>query len=84
MQAAVTGLAPKSPYFLALTPARDGSGKREAVATFSTNPAGAAIVNAAGEVRQWTEAVDPNDRRYLVIFSGTPDVPGAVVQVQIE
>ena len=41
-------------------------------------------VRSAGEVRQRTEAVDPNDRRYLVIFSGTPDVPGAVVQVQIE
>jgi len=84
VQAAVTGLAPKSPYFLALTQARDGSGKRVPVATFSTNPAGAAIVNAAGEVRQWTEAVDPNDRRFLVIFSGTPEAAGPVVQVQVE
>jgi DNA-binding beta-propeller fold protein YncE len=84
VQAAVTGLAPKSPYFLALTQARDGSGKRDPIASFTTNPAGAAIVNAAGQVRQWTNAPDANDRRYLAIIAGTPDAPGAVMQLQVE
>ncbi|HEY6893098.1 MAG TPA: hypothetical protein VI258_02945 [Rhodanobacteraceae bacterium] len=84
VQAAVTGLAPKSPYFLALTAARDGSGKRDPIATFTTNPAGAAIVNAAGQVRQWTTSADATDRRYLTVFAGSPDSPGSVVQVQVE
>ena len=84
VQAAVTGLSPKSPYFLALTAARDGSGRRDPIATFTTNPAGAAIVNASGQVRQWTAATDANDRRYLAVFAGSPDAPGALAQVQVE
>src|SRR5580692_3896165 len=52
LQAAVTGLTPKAPYVLALAPHADGSGPLEPLAAFTTNAAGAAIVNAAGPIRQ--------------------------------
>jgi hypothetical protein len=84
VQAAVAGLVPKSPYFLALTTGPDGSGQREPIATFTTNPAGAAIVNASGQVRQWTDSHDAKDRRYLAVFAGSPETPGSVAQVQVE
>ncbi len=42
LQAAVTGLEPKKPYVLALSPKADGSGPLEPLASFMTNPAGAA------------------------------------------
>src|SRR5262249_34177410 len=48
LQAAVTGLAPRQAYVLALARQADGAGPLEALASFTTNPAGAAIVNAVG------------------------------------
>ena len=47
-----------------------------------TNPAGSAIVNAIGPIRQVVRAGDKTERRYLVIAPGTPDKHGAPVQVQ--
>ena len=47
-----------------------------------TNPAGAAVVNAVGPIRQLVRGEDKNPRRYLVILPGTPDNHGAAVQVQ--
>jgi YVTN family beta-propeller protein len=82
LQAAVTGLAPKQPYVLALARQADGSGPLEALASFTTNPAGAAIVNALGPIRQIVQNETKADRRYLVIVPGTPDKPGSPVQVQ--
>jgi hypothetical protein len=82
LQAAVTGLAPKQPYVLALARQADGAGPLEALASFTTNPAGAAIVNAVGPIRQIVQSDMKADRRYLVIVSGTPDKLGAPVQVQ--
>src|SRR5580700_8800671 len=52
LEAAVTGLEPKQPYLLALSEHPDGSGKLQGLSGFMTNPAGGAIVNAVGPVRQ--------------------------------
>jgi YVTN family beta-propeller protein len=81
-QAAVTGLAPKQPYVIALARQADGGGPLEALASFTTNPAGAAIVNAVGPIRQIVQNDVKADRRYLVIVPGTPEKLGSPVQVQ--
>jgi len=82
LQAAVTGLEPKKPYVLALASNPDGSGPLESLAGFMTNPAGAAIVNAVGPIRQFVAGQGPSPRRYLIIVSGTPATAGPPVQVQ--
>lgn len=82
LQASVTGLEPKQPYILALTHDRNGDGPLQPLAAFMTNPAGSAIVNATGPIRQVVRGEDKNQRRYLVIAQGRADKPGAVVQVQ--
>jgi hypothetical protein len=83
LQAAVTGLGPKQPYVLALATQPDGRGKLEPIASFMTNPAGAAIVNSVGPIRQVVEVSTPEIRRYLVIAPGSPEQLGQVVQVQM-
>jgi YVTN family beta-propeller protein len=85
LQAAVTGLEPKKPYVLALS-AKAGadSSSLEPLAGFVTNPAGAAIVDAVGPIRQVVQGTGGSPRRYLVILSGTPAVTGAPVQVQLQ
>ena len=82
LQAAVTGLDPGHPYLLALSDHADGSGNLEPLAAFTTSPAGAAIVNAAGDIRRAVRAEKGARRRYLVIVPGTAQEPGAPVQVQ--
>jgi len=84
LQASVTGLPPKSPHVLALAGRPDGSGPLEPLAAFNTNPAGAAIVNAIGPIRQIVQSADAAARRYLVIASGTAAQLGPPVQVQIQ
>jgi YVTN family beta-propeller protein len=84
LQASVTGLEPKQPYVLALARERDGEGPLEPLATFMTNPAGSAIVNATGPIRQIVRGEDKIQRRYLVIAPGHPDKPGPIVQVQLK
>jgi len=84
LQASVTGLEPKKPYILALSHERGGEGPLEPLAAFMTNPAGSAIVNAAGAIRQVVHGEDSIRRRYLVIAEGHPDKPGPVVQVQLK
>jgi YVTN family beta-propeller protein len=84
LQAAVTGLEPGKPYVLALARRRDGGGPLEPLAAFTTNPAGAAVVDAIGPIRQIVRASTPADRRYLVIASGTPAQLGPVVQMQAD
>ncbi len=49
-----------------------------------TNPAGSAIVNATGAIRQVVHGEDNIVRRYLVIAEGHPDKPGPIVQVQLK
>jgi YVTN family beta-propeller protein len=84
LQAAVTGLEPKHPYVLALSRTSDGQGALQALAAFTSNPAGAAIVNALGPIRQIVGPQADVQRRYLVIVPGTSAQPGAPVQVQTE
>ena len=79
LQAAVTGLAPKAAYVLALSSDANGGGERQPLAAFTTNPAGAAIVNALGPIRQVVEGDGTGPRRYLII---TAAVDGTVAQVQ--
>lgn len=82
LEAAVTGLQPKQAYILALAEKPDGSGALQPLASFMTNPAGSAIVNAIGPIRQLVRTADAGKRQYLVIVSGTTDKPGAPVQVE--
>ena len=49
-----------------------------------TNPAGAAIVNAIGPIRQVVRGEGQTMRRYLVIAPGTATDHRAPVQVQVE
>jgi hypothetical protein len=84
LQASVTGLEPKAAYVLALSERADGSGVLEPLSAFTTNPAGSAIVNALGPIRQVVRGEDRIQRRYLVIASGTADQHGAPVQVQAQ
>ena len=83
LQAAVTGLAPKQPYVLALSTKPDGSGPLQPLTIFTTNPAGAAIVNAIGPIRQIVESKGSSPKQYLVILPGTPGQLGAPAQVQV-
>jgi YVTN family beta-propeller protein len=83
-QAAVTGLEPGKPYLIALSNEPSGNGVLEPVQGFMTNPAGAAIVNAIGPIRQLVRNEEKTSRRYLVIVPGTPDNHGTPVQVQTE
>ena len=82
MQAAVTGLQPGGSYVLALAGMPDGSGPLEPLAAFTTNPAGAAIVNAVGPIRQIVAGDGAAQRRYLVIAASDGGKPGVVQQVQ--
>jgi YVTN family beta-propeller protein len=83
VQAAAAGLTPKAPYLLALATRADGAGPLQPLAAFTTNPAGSAVVDADGPIRQLVTAPMADQRRYLVIAPGTPDRPGAPVQVQV-
>jgi YVTN family beta-propeller protein len=83
LQASVTGLEPKQPYVLALAREFDGKGPLEPLSAFMTNPAGSAIVNAAGPIRQIVRGEDKTQRRYLVIAQGRADSPGPIAQVQL-
>jgi YVTN family beta-propeller protein len=84
LEASVTGLEPKQPYVLALASRADGSGSLEPLASFITNPAGSAIVNAVGPIRQVVQGGADAPRRYLVIAPGSAMQPGKPVQVQVE
>jgi YVTN family beta-propeller protein len=84
LEASVSGLLPKQPYVLALASQPDGRGALEPLAAFTTNPAGSAIVNAVGPIRQIVENANSAQHRYLVIVVGTADKLGAPVQVQVE
>ncbi len=83
LQASVTGLQPKQSYVLALAYQPDGEGGLEPLAAFMTNPAGSAIVNATGPIRQVVQGEDKIPRRYLVIAEGSVVKPGPVVQIQL-
>jgi hypothetical protein len=83
LEAAVTGLTPKQPYVLALSAKPDGTGPLQPLTPVMTNPAGAAIVNAIGPIRQIVQSNETATKRYFVILPGTPDRLGAPAQVQV-
>jgi len=82
VQAAVTGLTPGQPHVLALSERPDGSGPLQSLASFMSNPAGAAIVNALGPIRQLVSTDSATSRRYLVVAPVVNGQPGKPVQVQ--
>ncbi|NLP63421.1 YncE family protein [Paraburkholderia sacchari] len=85
LQAAVTGLQPKQPYALGLADRPDGSGDVQVLANFVTNPAGSAIVNALGQIRQLVTpgmSASGDKRRYLVVAPLVEGKLGTPVQVQ--
>jgi len=84
LQAAVTGLEPKQPYVLALATQANGGGRTEPLAAFVTNPAGAAIVNAVGPIRQIVQSDVKPQRRYLVIVPSAGGTLGKPVQLQVK
>ncbi|MGA1802825.1 YncE family protein [Rhizobium sp. HT1-10] len=84
LQASVTGLDPKKPYVLALSDNANGSGTLESLASFMTNPAGSAIVNTVGPIRQIVEAKHKDERRYLVVATAVDGKPDSIVQVQAD
>jgi YVTN family beta-propeller protein len=84
LEASVTGLDPGKPYVLALSNEASGAGALQPLQGFMTNPAGAAVVNAIGPIRQLVRGEDKTPRRYLVIAPGTVGDLGAPVQVQTE
>ena len=83
LEASVTGLDPKRAYVLALCTKRDGSGTLQPLASFTTNPAGSAIVNAVGPIRQVVDIGDANrSQQFLMIVpSGATASP---VQIESE
>jgi YVTN family beta-propeller protein len=82
LQASVTGLQPKQRYVLALAEKIDGTGSLQPLVAFMTNPAGSAIVNAVGPIRQIVQNSATAERQYLVIAPGEPAKFGEAVQVQ--
>jgi YVTN family beta-propeller protein len=84
LQASVTGLEPKKMYVLALSDKADGSGPLQGLSSFMTNPAGSAIVNAVGPIRQIVESKHKDERRYIVVASSVDGKPGNVLQVQAD
>jgi len=84
LQASVTGLEPKQKYVLALAEEPDGKGSLQPLAAFMTNPAGAAIVNAVGPIRQVVQNSASSERRYLVIAPGDAANVGEPVQIQVQ
>lgn len=82
LQVSATGLEPKRAYVLALAGKPDGSGPLEALAMFMTNPAGSAIVNASGPIRQIVQGGDERPSKVLVIAETVDGRPGKVVQQQ--
>jgi YVTN family beta-propeller protein len=82
LQASVTGLEPRKPYILALATRADGKGDLQPLASFMTNPAGSAIVNAVGPIRQIVQSNEKAERRYLVIAAAGDKGPAEVEQIQ--
>ncbi len=82
VQSAVTGLQPKKPYMLVLTANADGSGAVEPLRELHEHPAGAAIVNASGPIRQIVQgSTAATPRRFLAVAEVVNGAP-RIVQVQ--
>lgn len=68
---------------LAFAENSDGTGPLQPLQSFMTNPAGAAIINAIGPIRQLVENDVKAKRRYLVIAPADGTKLGIPVQVQV-
>src|SRR5260370_6353044 len=82
LEAAVTGLEPMQSYVLALSQDPNGGGALEPLEAFTTNQAGAAIVNTVGPIRQVVQGKGDIPRRYLLGVPWTPHPPPPPLQVQ--
>lgn len=82
LQASATHLRPGQTYVIALAAQADGSGELEPLASFKANPAGAAIVNATGPIRQLVTTDGADKPRWVVIAEALDGKPGKVVQRQ--
>lgn len=82
LEAAVSGLQPMRSYVLALSKRMDGGGVLEPLSTFVANPAGAAIVNAIGPIRQLVRDAPADERRFIVIAPSDNGQIGDPVQFQ--
>jgi hypothetical protein len=76
LQAAVNDLEPKTAYVLSLSTRADGMSAIQPLAALTANPAGSAIVNAIGPIRQLGQPDTPEQRCYLVM-RGTPQAIGS-------
>jgi len=74
----------EAPLCAGMAACADGGGPLEPLASFTTNPAGAQIVNAVGPIRQVVEGGAEAPRRYLVIAPGSATQAGKPVHVQKE
>jgi YVTN family beta-propeller protein len=84
LQAAVTGLEPKKTYVLALAQTPDGQGPLVPLAAMMSSPSGTAVANSIGPIRQVVGPDAKDQRRYLVIATGTPKDIGQPVQRQLQ
>jgi YVTN family beta-propeller protein len=83
LEAAVSGLVPKTSYVLALAANADGSGALEPIAKFTAGADGGAIPVSIGPFRRDLAGGGTTARRFLVIAPVDPSGNiGAVVQVQ--
>jgi YVTN family beta-propeller protein len=83
LEAAVSGLVPKSSYVVALAANRDGSGSLEPIAKFTAGPDGGAIPVSIGPFERALAGDDQSPPRFLVIASiDASGNIGPVVQVQ--
>ena len=67
---------------LAFAGNRDGRGPLQPLANFTTNPAGSAIVDAAGPIRQLVDNAAPTQKRFLVIAERDGDKSDSIVQIE--
>jgi hypothetical protein len=67
-----------------MTLSDNGEGALEPLASFTTNPADSAIVNAVDPIRQIVRNTVQAQRRYLVIVEGNADHLGRPVQAQVQ
>lgn len=82
LQASATHLQQGETYVIALAAQADGGGALEPLASFKANPAGAAIVNASGPIRQLVTTDGPGKQHWLVIAEAHDGKPYEVVQCQ--
>lgn len=87
VQVAASGLEPGKAYVLALADDAGGKSGLEPLAKFKANPAGAAVVNAVGPIRQVIQVSAgappaPTPRRVLVIVPADDGKLAAPVQAQ--